>query len=387
MDSAAIERALKFHLFDPVSRLKPGQKHLTREVSMEAFDITQGLLADLTPYFSTRNIITFVERLGRILAYSQSEVWTLKHQDCVLDLVHFVKLAVSRCTKNDLTMIVWSFGKFGTRLLSLELKDEEGDYVRNLLMRIIQRIQETGVKGELDCIAINNLMNGLCNLGFYPEESLRRLILRQLKLHVEFADSYNLTRLVWSLQRLGIDTNNELLSMICSTAEMKAKAFNFASKDFIYFAQMLSSWKHTNPACFNFAQFLLQVLQRGSDLSTEDVILGLEATVRFGLFPDASLLDQVASRFQDKMLALPPKIWISFLKSFAELGIRPVKVLEQMKGLIMDQEQNIHTADLFTIFQTKICFNAIYRTGESDSLSSNTSFEAPLHRDKRKFVS
>lgn len=358
MDSAAIEFALKFHLFDPVSKLFPDQTHLTQHSSLKALDISQGLLTDLSPYFSTRNIITFSERLAKILAYSEPDLWLMRHQDCVLQLTQFVKLAILRCSKSDLAVLVWSFGKFGPQLLSLEL--EEGEFVRNLLMRILQRLQEPGIKGDLDCVATNNLLNGLCNLEVSLGWDLRTLILTQLKLHVEFASARELTRLIWSLQKLDVVVDDELLSMICNTAQIKAKASSFLSKEFIYFAWMLSQWKWANPTCRSFADSFLQFVQReGPDQSTEDVVLGLEALVKFGLFPDDSLLDLIARRIQDNLSSLSPKIWNSFLGSFAELGIRPVKVLERMKEILLDQELNIPIEELCNLFQSLCILNSM----------------------------
>lgn len=358
MDSAAIEFALKFHLFDPVSKLFRNQTYLTQQSSLKALDISHGLLTDLSPYFSTRNIITFSERLAKILAYSEPGFWLIRHQDCVLQLTQFVKLAILRCSKPDLAVIVWSFGKFGPQLLSLEL--EEGEFVRNLLMRILQRLQEPGVKGDLDCVAVNNLLNGLCNLEVPLGWDLRTLILTQLKLHVEFASARELTRLIWSLQKLDVVVDDELLSMICNTAQIKAKASSFSSKEFIYFAWMLSQWKWANPTCQGFADSFLQFLHRkGPDQSIGDVVLGLEAVIKFGVFPDDSSLDLIARRVQDNLTSLSPKIWSSFLKSFAELGIRPVKVLEPMKEIILDQEVNIPMEELCNLFQSMCILNSM----------------------------
>ena len=358
-DAPAIAYALSRHLFDPFTRLPrfPALPILAASDSLMGLDTCQQMLKDLEPYFTAKNIVHCCRRIGYILAYSEKDIWIKLHVPCLQHLCEMVDLAIPRCPRPDLSLLIWSLGKWGPKALTIELSEER--CVRDVVETILQRICDDGLSGEWDPLMVHRLLNGCIQLNIIPQGRLLRKIHDGLKGAIEFADGYMLTRLIVDFSELKLPLRGHHLEGIAQSMETKLRAGTFPEKEIPVAVSCLAEWRQYESShrftdlCHVTDTYIMQ--WSSLEWTLRQFVLMVEGFVKLRYFPSWPFIERIYMEAKRADAAKSTHSWAVMLRTFAELAIRPVYVMDQCIALMEELEKStvsIAPGDICSILQS-----------------------------------
>ena len=343
-DAPAIQFALSRHLFDPLKRLPPPPSRpiLARFFSLRALDTCQQMLRDLESYFTAKNIVLCCQRIGKILAYSERDIWIKDHAPCLQHLCEMVDLAIPRCRRPDLGVLIWSLGKWGPKGLGLKLPTKDR-YVRDVVERILECVCDDGVQGEWDSKLVHQILNGCTQLNIKPNRRLENKIYDALNGDIECADADVLTRLIVDFSELKLPLPKHHLEGIAQSFETKLKAGTFPEKEIPVTVSCLAEWQYNRrheftELCNVIDTYIMQ--WSTSEWTLRQYVLLLEGFVKLRYFPSWPFIERIYVEAKRADVAKATYLWAVLLRTFAELAIRPVYVMDQCISLLEELEKS-----------------------------------------------
>ena len=343
-DAVAIEYALCHHLFDPLSRLPPdaSQPCLKAKDSLIALKTCQEMLRDLESHFTAKNVIRCAERMAHILAYSKRDIWCRHHESCLVHLSQMIQLTLPRCTRPDLGTLIWSFGKWGPRALDVKL--DADTTIRQLVDRILERICEVGLKGELYNDTISNLLNGCVRLQIHPDEKLLKNIFQELLGSLEFIDGHVMSRLLSSLAQMRLKVPLKLKKRVAEVLETKIKAGNYPEQEIPFMLRCLGEWQ----SAYDVPEFMdmCRAVERhrlewtSMEWTLQHDALMLEGFLHLRFFPSWQLLETIHASVKNNAVVPSVKLDAAVLSVFGEMGVRSECLLQRCLTALEKTEED-----------------------------------------------